>query len=333
MRFGLHTTTMTYPSNTEPPDIRPDDAQPASWVDRAPNALRPYLRLSRFDRPIGFWLLALPCLTGMALAVADLNGRIGDISSIDLGILGFLALAFVVGAIAMRGAGCTYNDILDRDIDARVARTAGRPLASGQLGMRRAWTWLFVQCGVGLVVLLLLPGKAQVIALAAIPLVAAYPLMKRITWWPQAWLGITFNWGVLVGFAAVADALSLPAFLAFAGLALWTLGYDTIYALQDREDDALVGVRSTARRFGRQVKVGIALAYGLSAVLLGYAFVVAGGGWAWLCILPFMIDLAVQIWKLVPDDPANALALFRANREAGLLMLAGACALAAFSTL
>jgi 4-hydroxybenzoate polyprenyltransferase len=217
----------------------PLDALPLSFVDRAPDAWKPYLRLSRFDRPIGFWLLALPCFMGQFL------GRGG----IGFGLFDLLLLAlWAMGAVAMRGAGCSFNDYVDRDIDAKVARTAGRPLPSGQVTPRRALIWTVVQCLVGLGVLLLLPRTAQIVALLAIPMVAAYPFMKRITWWPQVWLGLTFNWGVLVGYAAVMGRLDWPALWLYLACVCWTVGYDTIYAQQDIEDDALVGVKSTTKR-------------------------------------------------------------------------------------
>jgi len=217
------------------------DSAPKGWVERAPQPLRPYLRLARYDRPIGFWLLGAPGWFGVALANVDATLHASDAC---------IALLIAIGAVAMRGAGCTYNDIVDRDLDAQVARTADRPLAAGTVTLRAAWIFLLAQCAVGLGVLLALPRPAQLIALLALPLVAGYPFMKRITWFPQAWLGLTFNWAVLVGFAASAGEIRAEVLVAYAGLAVWTFGYDTIYAHQDREDDALVGVKSTARFFG-----------------------------------------------------------------------------------
>lgn len=292
-----------------------------SWVASAPAFARPYLQLSRYDRPAGFWLLGLPCLIGLALA------RIGTgfVASDAL-----LAVLFAIGAVAMRGAGCTYNDILDRDIDAKVERTARRPLPSGAVSLRQAWVWLLVQCLVGLGVLLLLPGFAALIALGSIPMVALYPLMKRITWWPQVWLGLTFNWGVLVAAAAARDAITLPDILLYAGLVFWTLGYDTIYAIQDREDDALIGVRSTARRFGDHIKPAVTVIYAITSLLALVAGWFAGGLAGALGVTPFVLHLGQQAVRLDPADGALALSLFRANRDAGLLLLVSWAFIAAF---
>ncbi len=296
------------------PPASPADAVRGSWVAHAPAFARPYLQLSRYDRPVGFWLLALPCLIGLALARASTSFVAGD---------WLLAGLFIVGAIAMRGAGCTYNDILDRDIDAKVARTALRPLPSGAVSLKKAWAWLLIQCGVGLGVLLCLPDFAKLIALGAIPMVALYPLMKRITWWPQVWLGLTFNWGVLVAAASVHGALTIADFALYAGLVLWTLGYDTIYAIQDLEDDALVGVKSTARRFGSAVRPAVAIIYAACIALCGAAGYLAAGLFGAIATIPFALHL---IQQAIRTDPANgrlALVLFRANRDAGVLLLAG----------
>jgi len=292
----------------------PADAVRGSWVTRAPTFAQPYLQLSRYDRPAGFWLLALPCLIGLVLARAPDGLAAED---------GWLALLFVVGAVAMRGAGCTYNDILDRNIDAKVARTALRPLPSGRVSLKQAWGWLLAQCAVGLGVLLALPDAAKLVALGSIPMVALYPLMKRITWWPQVWLGLTFNWGVLVAAAAVRGEVTLADGLLYAGLVFWTLGYDTIYAIQDREDDALIGVRSTARRFGSRIKPAITTIYLACIGLCGAAAFVADGWLGVAMTLPFALHLLLQAIQLDPADGDRALMLFRANREAGLLLLAG----------
>lgn len=292
----------------------PADAVRGSWVAHAPAFAQPYLQLSRYDRPAGFWLLALPCLIGLALARTP-NGLAAE----D----GWLALLFVIGAVAMRGAGCTYNDILDRDIDARVARTALRPLPSGRVSLKQAWAWLLAQCAAGLGVLLALPDMAKLVALGSIPMVALYPLMKRITWWPQVWLGLTFNWGVLVAAAAIRGGLTLADGLLYAGLVFWTLGYDTIYAIQDREDDALIGVRSTARRFGSRIKPAVAVIY-LACIALSAAAAFVADGWLGLAMTtPFALHLLLQAIRLDPEDGERALMLFRANREAGLLLLGG----------
>lgn len=292
----------------------PADAARGTWVNRAPTAIRPYLQLSRFDRPAGFWLLGLPCLIGLALARVDAGFVPGD---------AWLATLFATGAIAMRGAGCTYNDILDRRIDALVARTARRPLPAGAVSLKQAWAWLLVQCGIGLLVLLGLPRFAQYVALGSLPLVALYPLMKRITWWPQVWLGLTFNWGALVAAAAVRGGFTPADFALYAALIVWTLGYDTIYAIQDREDDALIGVKSTARRFGARLKPAVATIYAVCAALA------AAAGWLaheWVgaaVTVPFALHLAQQAFRLDPADGRLALTLFQANREAGFLLFAG----------
>ncbi len=292
----------------------PADALRGSWVMRAPAFAQPYLQLSRYDRPAGFWLLALPCLIGLVLARTEYGLIAQD---------GWLALLFIVGAVAMRGAGCTYNDILDRDIDAKVARTALRPLPSGRVSVKQAWAWLLAQCAVGLGVLLCLPDLAKLVALGAVPMVALYPLMKRITWWPQIWLGLTFNWGALVAAAAVRGEITLADWLLYAALAFWTLGYDTIYAIQDREDDALIGVRSTARRFGRQVKPAVTAIYLITIGLCAGAGFVTEGWLGAAMTLPFALHLLQQAARLDPNNGDRALVLFRANREAGILLLAG----------
>lgn len=292
----------------------PADAVRGSWVMHAPGFMRPYLQLSRYDRPAGFWLLGLPCIIGIALARAS-----GDFLPSDA----WLAALFIIGAIAMRGAGCTYNDILDRDIDAKVARTALRPLPSGAVTLKQAWLWLLAQCAVGLAVLLCLPDFAKLVALAAIPMVALYPLMKRITWWPQVWLGLTFNWGVLVAAAATRGEITQADALLYGALVFWTLGYDTIYAIQDREDDALIGVKSTALRFGQNIKPAVTVIYLLCialSALAGYA----AAGWAGAAATAlFALHLIQQAIRLDPANGARALSLFRANRDAGILLFAG----------
>ncbi len=303
-------------------DRRVADSLPSSWVDRAPRGLRPYLRLARYDRPVGFWLLAIPCWQGLALA------RVGE------GFVwsdAWLAVLFAIGAVAMRGAGCTYNDIVDRDLDAKVARTADRPLAAGTLTMRAAWIFLIAQCLIGLVVLVQLPRPAILTALAALALVAAYPFMKRITWWPQAWLGLTFNWGILVAAAAADGSISVPALLLYAGAIAWTVGYDTIYACQDIEDDALVGVKSSARALGPRVRLGVSAAYAGSASLALAAAVWAGAALVFAGVFAlYAAHLAWQAGRFDPENGADCLKRFKSNREAGLLLaaaLAGAAAL------
>lgn len=312
---------------TEPAaSTAPADAIKGSWVTRAPAFMRPYLQLSRYDRPAGFWLLGLPCLISLALARAPYNFIPSD---------AWLALLFVIGAVAMRGAGCTYNDILDRDIDAKVARTALRPLPSGAVTLKQAWLWLLGQCLIGLAVLLCLPDFAKLVALGAIPMVALYPLMKRITWWPQVWLGLTFNWGVLVAAAATQGEIRLADYILYGALIFWTLGYDTIYAIQDREDDALIGVKSTARRFGKSIKPAVTVIYVVCIALAATAGFLALTRfnetalfpipplYGVVAVVPFALHLIQQAIRLNPDKGDLALALFRANRDAGLLLFAG----------
>jgi 4-hydroxybenzoate polyprenyltransferase len=290
------------------------DAAPDNWVDRlAPEALRPWLKLGRFDRPAGIWLLLLPGWQGIALAAA-MNGRWPD---------PWLMVAFALGAALMRSAGCAYNDIVDRDIDAKVARTAGRPIASGQISVRQAWAFLAACSLAAFLILLTLGLVAILLGIASLALVAAYPFMKRITWWPQAWLGLTFNWGALLGYAAATAWLGWPAVLLYAGGVFWTLGYDTIYAVQDLEDDALAGVKSSARRLGGSAPTGVMIFY-----LISIALVFAAGAMARLGPLFPLIaalyaaHLISQPLRLKLDDPRRALKLFNSNRGAGLILFA-----------
>ena len=287
------------------------DSEHRGLVARLPERIRAFALLARFDRPIGWWLLFWPCAWGVLLAGGDKRW----------GVIVWLLL----GAIAMRGAGCVYNDIVDRDLDAQVARTAARPVASGAVSVRAAWVWLFALCLVGLVVLLQLRWQAQLVALASLAPVAAYPFMKRITWWPQAWLGLVFSWGALVGWSEVrSDNVDVLAAL-YAGCIAWVVGYDTIYALQDREDDALIGVRSSARRLGAHVRSGVAAFYAAAVALSGLAFWLLREDWiALIALLPMAGHLAWQVAALQSEDGGDALAKFRANRFAGLLM-AAAC--------
>ena len=292
------------------------DAAHDNWVDRfAPLRLRPWLKLGRFDRPAGVWLLMLPGWQGVALG-DGLAGRWPD-----LRLLALIAL----GAVAMRAAGCAYNDIVDREVDARVARTADRPVASGRIPVKGAWGFLVGLSLLALCVLLSLRPAAIALGVASLGLVAAYPFMKRITWWPQAWLGLTFNWGALLGFAAATGRLGWPALVLYASGVFWTLGYDTVYALQDLEDDALAGVKSSARRLGAEVRRGVAVFYAL-AIALAFA-VVWGHAWSSLLAAGFMAHLSWQLRRLRPDDPALALRLFKSNRDAGLLLFAAAALL------
>lgn len=283
----------------------------AHWLLRMlPAVARPFALLARLDRPIGWWLLFWPCAWGVALA----GGVIANWP-----LLGW----FLLGAIAMRGAGCVYNDIIDRDLDRQVARTASRPLASGAVSVRAAGGWLLLLLLIGLVVLLQLPRLAQIVALAAIVPVAAYPFMKRITWWPQAWLGLVFSWGALVGWVAAGQALSLTLWSLYAGTIAWVIGYDTIYALQDVEDDALVGVRSSARRLGGRVRLGVAGFYALAVLFWALAlWLIRPDPLVLVALMPAACHLAWQVAGLDLSDPHAPLACFRSNRFAGLLVFA-----------
>lgn len=293
-----------------PHDIRPADAPPESWVDRAPRAVRPYLRLARADRPVGIWLLMLPCWWGVALATPA--GRLPD---------PLLLLLFFVGAAVMRGAGCTFNDIVDRDIDARVARTAGRPLPSGAVTVRQAALFIVAQALAGLAVLLSFNGFSVWLGLAALVPVAIYPFMKRITHWPQAVLGIAFNWGALVGWSALRGGLDWPALVLYAAGICWTLGYDTIYAHQDRVDDAIVGVKSSALALGERTRPFLFAAYGATLLLTGLAGWGVGLGWPCWVGLAILAGLFVaQAARTDFADAAACLAAFKANAPYGLLL-------------
>jgi 4-hydroxybenzoate polyprenyltransferase len=290
------------------------DAAPTNWVDRhAPASARPWLKLGRFDRPAGIWLLMLPGWQGIALAAA----AGGERPSLRL------LLAFFVGAALMRAAGCAFNDIVDRDIDAKVARTAGRPIASGQITVKQAWGFLAGCSLLAFAILLTLGPVAIALGVASLALVAAYPFMKRITWWPQAWLGLTFNWGALLGYAAASGGLGWPAVALYLGGVFWTLGYDTIYAVQDLEDDALVGVKSSTRRLGAHVSQGVGVFYALAVAFAGLAGWLAQLGWAFAAILVlYAARLAEQAFKVRTDRPDLALRLFKSNAWAGLLLFA-----------
>ncbi len=317
------------------------DAAPANWVDRhAPAALRPWLRLARLDRPTGIWLLMLPGWQGVALAAA-MEGKPPS--------LRLLAL-FAVGATLMRAAGCAFNDIVDRDIDARVARTARRPIPAGEISVRGAVAFLVACSLTSLGILLSFNLLSFYLGVASLALVAAYPFMKRITWWPQAWLGLTFNWGALLGFAAamggpssalllslvaraglvgtdlslITRPLPIAAILLYAAGVFWTLGYDTIYAVQDLEDDALAGVKSSARRLGTNAPRAVLGFYGASVGLLIAVGVAAGlGPLFFAAVAIYAMHLGRQSTRLRIDDPAGALALFKSNAGAGLLLFAG----------
>jgi len=294
----------------------------AGWIDRLPAGVRPYARLMRLDRPIGTWLLLFPCW--WSLALASPNG-LGHGPGPDLGPVPYgLYALFALGAVVMRGAGCTWNDILDRDLDARVARTAPRPIASGAVSVRRALVFLALQLAVGLVVLIQLDRLAIMLGIASLLLVGLYPLMKRITWWPQLFLGFTFNWGALLGYAAATGRLTAPALLLYAAGIAWTLAYDTIYAHQDKDDDALVGIKSTARRLGASSRLFVGLFAAVAVLLFALAFMCAGLAWpAFLALAAAAAQFAWQTARVRFDDPADCLAKFRSNRWIGWLLLAG----------
>jgi 4-hydroxybenzoate polyprenyltransferase len=303
------------------PDGRVADATPRNWVDaRAPSWARPYLRLSRADRPVGTWLLLIPCWQGLALAAAAEGWRAAD--------LWFAAVAFPVGAFLMRGAGCTWNDITDRDIDGAVARTRSRPIPSGQVTARQALVWGVAQALLAFLVLLTFDGFSIALGVVALAPVTIYPFMKRFTWWPQVFLGIAFNWGALIGWSAHQHGLGLAPVLLYLGGIAWTLHYDTIYAHQDREDDALIGVKSTARLFGAATRPAL-VQFAAAATALAAAAAIAAlwGRWAALGVglagvALYGADMARQIRALVIDDAEGCLRLFRANRETGLILVA-----------
>ena len=315
---------MTSPGTTSPAATKPaateraasgwgesaivPDSEHRGLVARLPRRVRGLALLARFDRPIGWWLLFWPGAWAVALA-GEATAR--------WSLIGWI----LVGAIAMRGAGCVYNDIVDRDLDAQVSRTAARPIPSGLVSIKAAWVWLLALSLIGLIVLVQLTPLAAGVALASLAPVAAYPFMKRITWWPQVWLGLVFSWAALVGWAEAAGDLSAPMWWLYAGSIAWVVGYDTIYALQDREDDALIGVRSSALALGGHVRGGVAAFY-----------LLALGGWsaaiwavrpdplALAALLPAAVHLGWQALSLRPDDGAGALRRFRSNRFTGLLV-------------
>jgi 4-hydroxybenzoate polyprenyltransferase len=287
-----------------------------NWVDTwAPRWSRPYLRLSRLDRPIGSWLLLMPCWWSAALA-AGVTHSVGQLPQI--------IVLFFIGAFVMRGAGCTWNDITDRDLDARVERTRSRPIPAGQVSVRQAAVFLIVQALIGLMVLLQFNRFAVVTGIASLIVVAVYPFMKRITWWPQVVLGLAFSWGALMGFAVTLGRIDATALALYAGSIAWVIGYDTIYAHQDSEDDALIGIKSTARLFGARTAQALLVFYGLAVVLIGVALMLAGAGFAaWIGLVAFATHLIWQINRLQIGDPSLCLRLFRSNRDAGLLLFFG----------
>jgi 4-hydroxybenzoate polyprenyltransferase len=296
-----------------------------NWVDsRAPAWSRPYLRLSRLDRPIGSWLLLMPCWWSAALAAGIAH---------DCGRLPLTLALFFLGAFVMRGAGCTWNDITDRDLDARVERTRSRPIPAGQVSVPQAAAFLVVQALIGLVVLLQFNRFAVATGIASLVIVAVYPFMKRITWWPQIVLGLAFSWGALMGFAVTLARIDATALLLYAGSIAWVIGYDTIYAHQDAEDDALIGIKSTALLFGARTRPALIAFYGVAVVLIGVALVLAGAGWsAGIGLAAFAAHLAWQVARLDISNPALCLRIFKSNRDAGLLLFAGLLADAVMRT-
>jgi 4-hydroxybenzoate polyprenyltransferase len=296
----------------QPNENLPPDSLGETLLMRAlPQAALPYAKLARLDRPIGTWLLFWPCFWGLALAASEGNAYPPIIS---LALFGF-------GALVMRGAGCTFNDIVDRNIDAKVARTAARPLPSGQLSLRQAWQFLLAQLAVGFLVLIQFNWLTIGLGVTSLVLVASYPFMKRFTYWPQFFLGLTFNWGALMGYTAINASLSPAALLLYAAGVFWTLGYDTIYAHQDREDDALIGVKSSALKLGRHTKLALVGFYGATLACLAGVGMLGGMSvlfWPALGVVAY--HLAWQIYRLNIDDPENCLYLFRLNRDTGLII-------------
>jgi 4-hydroxybenzoate polyprenyltransferase len=296
------------------------DIPKGNWVDRfLPASARPYARLARLDRPIGTWLLLFPCWWSIALAAPGFATGL------------WLFVLHGLGALLMRGAGCTYNDIVDRDFDRKVARTADRPIASGAVSVKKAVAFMFAQMALAFVILLQFNLFAIMVGVASLILVFTYPLMKRITWWPQFFLGLAFNWGALLGYASATGTLDwAPVLLYVAGI-FWTLGYDTIYAHQDKEDDVLVGVKSSALRLGESSQTGIGLFYAAAVLLLAAMDRVAGLGFAFeLALGAGAIQLAWQVWDCRFDDPNDCLVKFKSNRLFGWLLLAGLIAAGAF---
>ena len=287
-------------------DIVPDSER-RGFIGALPAPLRPYASLMRLDRPIGTWLLYWPCAWSVALA--GVGGRWD------------LFLWLLLGAFAMRSAGCVYNDIVDRDLDVQVERTRLRPLASRRVSVHSAWLLIGLLCLIGLVVLVQLKWTAALIALASLAPVAAYPFMKRITWWPQAWLGLVFSWGALVGWPAVTGSFALAPLLLWFGSIAWVIGYDTLYAIQDKEDDALVGVKSSARRLGDKAPLGVGICYAIALLLWGLAVWQVRPDWiALMALIPAVLHLVSQVVRADPNDGELALRLFRSNRTCGALI-------------
>lgn len=312
-------------STTHKPDIIAD-APPDNWVDRhAPAAVRPYLKLARFDRPIGAWLLLFPCWWSLALAELSRGRPYPNL---------WYVLLFLIGAFVMRGAGCTWNDVVDRNYDGRVARTAGRPIPSGQVSVTQALLFGIALSLVGFAVLVQFNAFTIGLGIASLALIAVYPFAKRFTFWPQVVLGLTFKWGALVGWAAVYGQLSAAAFVLYAGCVFWTIGYDTIYAHQDKEDDSVLGLRSTALLFGDSTHSWIAGFYATAFAFWAVAAFLAGAHLIFLTALAIVgVQLAWQVTTLDIDDPANCLRRFRSNRDVGWALFLGLIADMAISAL
>ncbi len=283
-----------------------------NWVDSlAPPFSRPYLRLARLDRPIGSWLLLMPCWWSVGLAGMH-QDRFPSLWHI---------LLFFIGAFAMRGAGCTWNDLVDRDLDEKVERTRSRPIPSKQVTIAQATIFMLAQALVGLLVLIQFNRLTVITGLASLLVVVIYPFMKRITYWPQIFLGLAFSWGALMGWPAAFGRLDWPALVLYAGSICWVIGYDTIYAHQDREDDLLVGIKSTALLFGERTATMLATFYVLAVLLISAAGLMAGGGLIFtLGLIAFAVHLAWQVTRLDINDPAHCLVLFKSNRDAGLIL-------------
>ncbi|UTW56954.1 4-hydroxybenzoate octaprenyltransferase [Kordiimonas sp. SCSIO 12610] len=298
--------------------IETADAVEGSWVYRnAPTFLRPYLKLARMDRPVGTWLLLWPCWWSLAL-----SGN-GVIKNDPITFLYYLSI-FALGALAMRGAGCTYNDIIDKDFDAQVERTKSRPIPAGEVSIKQAWVFLGFQCLIGLAVLLQLGVFAIFVGLGSLLLVAAYPFMKRITYWPQAWLGLTFNWGALVGWATIEGSLSASPLVLYVGCVFWTLGYDTIYAHQDKEDDALVGVKSTALALGSNTKPWLLVFYSIFTISIFLSGSLANMGLIYyISALIAGLHLVWQASRVDINSPDDCLKIFRSNIGFGWIIFIG----------
>ncbi len=320
----------TRPSNAGGPDNgRVADAPSDNWVYRVlPRPLWPYAQLARWDRPIGWQLLMWPCLWSAALAAIVARAE----AAYSFSQFAWHLLLFVIGSIAMRGAGCTYNDLVDHEIDRAVARTRSRPLPSGRVSRGQAKLFIVLQALVGLIVLLQFNTFSVVLALASLAVVAVYPFAKRFTDWPQFFLGLAFSWGALMGWAAQFGALALAPVALYAGAVVWTIGYDTIYAHQDKEDDALIGVRSTARLFGDRTRRWLIALYGLTIVLIGLSFALAGVGI--LAYAGLAVAAALLAWQIITidiDDGEQCLALFKFNGVVGLIVFLGLLAALAFA--